>query len=97
MANITTIDPKNAIIEIQVPVGSQISVFKNDSILQNIAMSMGIIDSTNIGLAHYYIAIEPENFGTIIFQVSYDSITNYSLEASINRNKYYFYSITDFT
>lgn len=90
-------DPKNALIRIKCPVGSSINATKDGNIIYTLAASMGIVDNTNVGYAYYYCTIEPKNFGTITFNVSCDAVTTYVLEASINSNKYYSYSITDFT
>lgn len=97
MISLVTIDPKNALIDIKGPVGSSIGVYKNDNLMQTFAASMGIVDADEIGYAHYYCAIEPKNFGTIVFKISYDANTSYTLSASISSNRFYSYDITDFT
>ena len=90
-------DPKNALIRIKCPVGSSINAIKDGDTIYTLAASMGIVDNTDVCYAYYYCTIEPKNFGTITFNVSCDAVTTYVLEASINSNKYYSYSITDFT
>ena len=94
---ITAFDPKNAVVEIRVPAGGSISVFKNNTIISDLATSMGILDSQNLGYAYYYYSIEPKDFGTFTIKITYDVLAVYSLTANINTNKYYFYSISDFT
>lgn len=97
MISLVTVDPKNALVDIKSPVGSSIGVYKSSDLMQTLTASMGIVDAEDIGYAHYYCAIEPKNFGTVIFKISYDANTSYTLSASISSNCFYSYSITDFT
>ena len=91
------LDPKNALIELKCPVGSSINAIKDGNIIYTLAASMSIVDNQDIGYAYYYCTIEPKNFGIITFNVSYDAVTTYVLESNIVNNKYYSYSIIDFT
>ena len=97
MISLVTIDPKNALIDIKGPVNSSIGVYKSDNLMQTLTASMGIVDAEDIGYAHYYCAIESKNFGTVVFKISYDANTSYTLSASISSNRFYSYNYTDFT
>ena len=93
---ITAFDPKNAVVEIRVPTGVNISFLKNNTVISDLAMSMGILDSQNPEYSYYYYSIEPKDFGIFTIKITYDVLAVYSLTANINTNKYYCYSETDF-
>lgn len=91
-------DASYAVLQIKSAAGSMISIFdESDNVIVSLGASMGIADAAHDGLAYYYCAIAPQNFGTLMIKIAYNDYNIYGLEVNITTNKFYSFSSTDFT